>query len=206
MFRSQRQSTRHGTHRSTHRPLGFSCAFLAFALLFPGRAARAQFSPDRATAVEVRREFLTDLDTLQSKFMALAEAFPAEKYAWRPAPGVRSVGEVFMHVASEYYMYTPLAYGAAPSPVVERSKAGLEKFENMSDKPRVLKHLREGFAYAKQVVGALDEEKIAGVHKIFGGDHHILETSFSMTDDLHEHLGQLIAYARMNGVKPPWTK
>ena len=47
---------------------------------------------------------------------------------------------------------------------------------------------------------------ITGTQKVFGGDHTIIETSFIMSGDLHEHLGQLIAYARMNGVTPPWSK
>jgi hypothetical protein len=189
--------------RQTHRLLG---AVVAFALAAPATAAHAQYSPDRATAIEVRKEFLTDLDSLHSKFEALALAFPADKYSWRPAPGVRSVGEVFMHVASEFYFYTPAVFGAAPSPVVEGTKAGFEKFEKISSKPEVLKHLREGFAYGRHAVNALEDEKITGTHKIFGHDHQVIEMSFDMTDDLHEHLGQLIAYARMNGVKPPWSK
>src|SRR5471030_1712731 len=91
----------------------------AAALAFVAPNARAQYSPDRATGLEVRKEFLTNLDSLHSKFTQLAEAFPAEKYSWRPAPGVRSVGEVFMHVASEYYFYTPAMWGATPSPLIE---------------------------------------------------------------------------------------
>jgi hypothetical protein len=187
--------------RSTRNFLG---ALLV--LVSAAQAARAQYSPDRATALEVRKEFLTDLDSLHAKFVALAEAFPADKYAWRPAPGVRSVGEVFMHVASEFYFYTPAVFGATPSPVVEGTKAGFEKFEKMSSKPEVMKHLREGYVYGRGAVATLEESKIVGTHKIFGRDHQLIEMSFDMTDDLHEHLGQLIAYARMNGVKPPWTK
>ena len=79
------------------------------------------------------------------------------------APGVRSVGEVFMHVASEYYFFTPAVFGAVPSPVVEANKAGFEKFEKMSSKPEVLKHLQEGFAYGRQAVATLDEAKIIGL-------------------------------------------
>jgi uncharacterized damage-inducible protein DinB len=189
--------------RPTHRLLG---AALAFALVAPCTAARAQYSPDRATALEMRKEFLTELDSLQSKFLQLADAFPADKYAWRPAPGVRSVGEVFMHVASEYYFWTPAVFGTTPSPVVEGNKAGLEKFEKLSSKPEVLKHLKEGFAYGRQAIASLDETRITGIHKVFSRDTQVIEMSFGMTSDLHEHLGQLIAYARMNGVKPPWSK
>ena len=189
--------------RRTHRIVG---ALVAVAIATPAHAAFAQYAPDRATAVEVRKEFLTDLDSLHSKFVALAEAFPADKYSWRPAPGVRSVGEVFMHVKSEFYYYAPVVFGAPPSPVVEGSKAGFEKFEKMASKPEVLKHLKEGFAYGRQAVAGLDDAKIIGLHKVFGHDRQIIEMTLDMTDDLHEHLGQLIAYARMNGVKPPWTK
>ena len=168
---------------------------------------RAQgVAPNREAAVEVRKQFLADLDTLQSKFVALAQAFPADKYSWRPAPGVRSVGEAFMHVASEFYVYAPLAYGAQRSSLIPRGQDSFRKFESMSTKEDVLKHLQEGFAYAKQQITGVDASQLTGSRKLFGGDHNIIETSFAMTDDLHEHLGQLIAYARMNGVTPPWSK
>jgi uncharacterized damage-inducible protein DinB len=168
--------------------------------------AAAQSVPNRDDALEVRRQFVTDLDTLQKKFLALAEAIPAEKYAWRPAPGVRSIGEAFMHVASEFYVYAPMAYGAARSPVIPRGPEAFKTFESKSTKADVVKHLNEGFAYTKQTVQGVDAAAITGKQKLFGGDRTIIETSFAMTDDLHEHLGQLIAYARMNGVTPPWSK
>jgi uncharacterized damage-inducible protein DinB len=189
-------------YRPLHRLPG---AILALALVVPA-AAHTQYSPDRATALEVRKEFLTDLDSLHSKFLQLAEAFPGDKYAWRPAPGVRSVGEVFMHVASEYYFYTPAVWGATPSPILEAKKESFDKFEKMSSKPEVLKHLKEGFAFGRKAVASLEDEKIVGIHKIFNHDRQAIEMTLDMTDDLHEHLGQLIAYARMNGVKPPWSK
>jgi hypothetical protein len=193
--------------RSTHSFLPrIGAVAIAMALIGSSGTLAAQTVPNRDDAVEVRKQFMSDLDTLQGKFVALAEAFPADKYAWRPAPGVRSVGEVFMHVASEFYVYTPLAYGAPTSPVVGRGQGAMKKFESMSTKPDVLKHLKEGFAYTKTTVGSLDPGSIVGSKKLFGGDHTIVETSFGMVDDLHEHLGQLIAYARMNGVTPPWSK
>jgi len=183
-------------------------ALLVASVVVPtvARPAAAQDVPNREAALEVRKRFLMDLDTLQSKFVALSDAIPADKYAWRPAPGVRSVGEVFMHVASEYYVYAPMSYGAARSPVIPRGPDAFKTFESKSTKADVQKHLKEGFAYTKQQIDGLDPAAITGTKKLFGGDHTIIETSFIMTDDLHEHLGQLIAYARMNGVTPPWSK
>ena len=187
----------------TYRTVVVAAAIIVAA--HPG-ALRAQDGvPNRDAAVEVRKQFLADLDTMQSKFVALAQAFPADKYAWRPAPGVRSVGEAFMHVASEFYVYAPLAYGAQRSPVIPRGQDSFKKFESMSSKDDVLKYLQDGFAYAKQQINGMDASQLTGSRKLFGGDHNIVETSFAMTDDLHEHLGQLIAYARMNGVTPPWS-
>jgi hypothetical protein len=162
--------------------------------------------PNRAAAVEVRKQFMSDLDTLHAKFAALANAFPAEKYSWRPMPGVRSVGEVFMHVASEFYVYSPMAYGAKPSPVIPQERGAMQKFEQMSTRADVLKHLNDSFTYCQSVLSALDPSALTGTRSLFGGSYTIIETSFGMTADLHEHLGQLIAYARMNGIKPPWTK
>ena len=109
-------------HKS-HRRIAGLAVFVGLAGL-AGRVAAQDPAgvPNRDAAVEMRKQYLLDLDTLQTKFLALAEAIPADKYSWRPAPGVRSVGEVFMHVASEYYVYTPLTFGATPSPVVTRSK------------------------------------------------------------------------------------
>ena len=176
------------------------------ALIAGATPAAAQAFPNRETALEIRKRFLMDLDSLQSRFLALANAFPEDKYAWRPGPGVRSVGEAFMHVASEYYVYGPMAYGAARSPVIPRGPDAFKTFESKSTKADAIKHLNEGFAYIKQSIGGLDPAAITGTQKLFGGDRTILETTFAMTDDLHEHLGQLIAYARMNGVVPPWSK
>lgn len=189
-----------------HRRAPFVAIGLTALLLFGAPPLAAQDVPNRESALEVRARYVTDLDTLQSKFLALAEAFPADKYAWRPAPGVRSVGEAFMHVASEYYVFAPMAYGATPSPVVGRGREAFQKFESMSSKDEVIKHLKEGFAYMKQSISGLDAAQITGTKKLFGRDMTIVETSFIMSGDLHEHLGQLIAYARMNGVKPPWSR
>src|SRR5215207_5696804 len=174
------------------RSIRIGACIAAMSLVGAGAAA-GQDVPNRESALEIRKRYVMVLDTLQTKFLALAEAIPAEKYAWRPAPGVRSIGEAFMHVASEFYVYAPMAYGAARSPVIPRGQEAFKTFESKSTKADVMKHLKEGFAYTKQSIGAVDPAAITGTQKLFGGDHTIIETSFSMTDDLHEHLGQLIA-------------
>jgi hypothetical protein len=180
-------------------------AYLALATSAIAPILEAQ-APDRASALEVRKRFVDDLDSLQAKMLQLANAFPENKYAWRPGAGVRSVGEAFMHVASEYYVFTPMAYGATRSPVIPPGPESFKKFEATSTKADVLKNLKDGFAYMRTSLMALPPESITGTQKLFGGERTIIETSTIMTADLHEHLGQLIAYARVNGIKPPWSK
>jgi DinB superfamily len=179
------------------------------ALAATSGSALAQDVPNRADAVEVRKQFVNDLDTLYTKFAALANAFPAEKYSWRPAPGVRSVGEVFMHVASEFYVWSPISFGAKPSPVISgTSDAVMKQFESKSTKTDVIKALKEGFAYTQSSINGLDPNTLVGTRKLYNGQFTgtIIESSYGMSGDLHEHLGQLIAYARMNGITPPWSK
>lgn len=92
---------------SSFRRLTLLAALPALAVLVPQRTD-AQLMKTETTA-GVRRLFVADLDSLQARFLALANAIPDEKYSWRPAPGVRSIGETFLHVASQYYLYTPMA-------------------------------------------------------------------------------------------------
>ena len=179
-------------------------ALAALTLAFAPRPAAAQTAAENAAAL--RTSYLASLEEVQGKFLQLAEAFPADKYAWRPAPGVRSVGEVFMHVASEYYVWSPRSFGATPSPVVTMTPDGFKQFEASATKENVLKHLKEGFAYGKQAVEGVDPSTLTGTRKFFGSDATTADIALGMSGDLHEHLGQLIAYARMNGIKPPWSK
>lgn len=197
---------RHVQRRTRTARLTSLAAVVSVVTLISSPAVSAQQAISVDAAVVVRDRFVTDLDALQRKFLALAKAFPAEVYSWRPAPEVRSVGEVFMHVASEFYVYVPMTYGAAPSPLIEQNREGMQEFEATSTKADVLKHLPESFAYTKQALAGVSPASIAGTPNLFGRDRTIVEASFITIGELHEHLGQLIAYARVNGIRPPWSQ
>jgi hypothetical protein len=176
------------------------------ALVILAAPVSAQTTLNRQDAVEVRTQLIADLDTLNNKLTALANAFPEDKYSWRPGPGVRSVGEVFMHVSYGFYTFMPQVFGGNASTDVPQGKGAYLKFEQMSTKADVLKHLAAGWAYAKGAIASADPSAFAG-GKTFGGHQYsIVDLSFQMTGDVHEHLSQLIAYARTNGIKPPWSK
>ena len=179
---------------------------LTTTMLAAAVSVAAQSPPNRDAAVEFRAQFMKDLDTLQGKVVALANVVPAEKFGWRPAPGVRSFGEVFMHIASEHYVFTPMSFGALRSPVIARAQDAFPKFEANASKDSVLKYLNEGFAYTKAQVMGVSPDSLVGTRKLFGRDYNVMETGLGMIADLHEHLGQLIAYSRVNGIKPPWSK
>ena len=188
------------------RRVALSGALASLVLLGVARPATAQDAAAKDAAVATRKSYLAGVEELQGKFLQLAEAIPAEKYSWRPGPGVRSIGEVFMHVASEYYVWSPRSFGATPSPLIPMTREGFQQFESTATKENVLKHLKEGYAYGRQAVEGVDPATLAATRKFFGRDASTTDVALGMSGDLHEHLGQLIAYARMNGIKPPWSK
>jgi hypothetical protein len=94
-----------------HLLLALAAAFLAGAST---RTASAQEVIDVKAAALVRDGYLADMDSVHSKVLALANAIPADKYSWRPGPGVRSVSEVFMHLAGEWYFYGPMSAPGRP--------------------------------------------------------------------------------------------
>jgi hypothetical protein len=187
---------------STLQRTARTAAFVALTLASLSGLAAAQ---DTASA-EARTAYLGQLEEMHEKFVQLAEAFPADKYAWRPAAGVRSVGEVFMHVATEYYLMPPMAFSAAPSPTLPPGRESYGKLEKDATKEHVLQALKEGHAYTTQALQGIDADSLGGTRNLFGHEFTGTQRWFLMAGDLHEHLGQLIAYARMNGVKPPWSK
>ena len=167
-------------------------------------ALRAQDVFDAKAAAHIRDKYVTDLDSLHSKFMALAEAIPADMYAWRPTHGVRSISEVFMHVASEWLFYDPRSVGGNPPADFGVPKDAMAKLETITAKADVIAQLNKAWTYGRaQVVGA-DPATLTGKIKPWGLT--IDEAAIAFPADLHEHLGQLIAYARAIGVKPPWSK
>jgi hypothetical protein len=177
------------------------CASVALAAL-PSVAGAGQDAAAKESAAAVKAAFIADIDAMRTKFVGLAEAFPQDKYTWRPMDGVRSVSEVLMLIASEGYGFAPTAFGGKPAMSREESGA----LSKVTDKAQVISHLNKGFAYAKQTLEAIDPATLAGQRNVFGKERTAPEIVLLVAGDMHEHLGQLIAYARMNHIVPPWSK
>lgn len=192
----------------SRRPRWFSVtAPLAVALVAVTVSARATLAQDAlspASAAHVRDTYLNDLDTLHAKVMALANAIPADKYSWRPTAGVRSVSEVFMHIASEWSFYTPRSVGGKEPADFGPPKEKLAALEKITSKHDVIGELNKAWTYGRAQIASVDASRLTGKYKPWGIP--LDQATLAMTGDLHEHLGQLIAYARSIGVTPPWSK
>lgn len=136
----------------------------------------------------------------QDQVIQLAEAFSEELYDWRPAEGVNSVGEALLHVASGNY-YLASKMGFAPPEDVDMMKLG-----EIKGKENIIATLKKSNAFVLEKIvlvdnASLNEEVDFGFAKMnkLGGLLAIMEHN-------GEHKGQLIAYARSNGVVPPWSK
>jgi len=170
---------------------------------------RAQDNADRKAAAVAavaptsgfRAEFLEEIAYYEQRYMRLAEAMPAEKYAWRPAEGVRSVGEVFTHITAANYGIAR-ALGTAP-PAGFDVKAILAL---STDKPKLLQTMKDSFAHFRGAIMALNEADADKPQKMFNRSTTLRGSFIAITGHFGEHLGQSIAYARVNGVVPPWTE
>ncbi len=176
----------------------------AMALCVSAAPARAQEAISKEAAAVLKSSFIADLDVLKGKFVGLAEAFPQDKYSWRPMDGVRSVSEVLMLAAMEGYSFIPNGFGGKPAALGTPDEVA--KLRNLSDKAQVIDHLNKGFAYAKAQLEAADPATLTGKRRMMGRELSVAEVVIFIGGDLHEHLGQLIAYARTNRVVPPWSK
>jgi hypothetical protein len=164
--------------------------------------ARAQDVMTKESAAVVKAAYLADLEAMRVKFVGLAQAFPQDKYTWRPMEGVRSPAEVLMLIATEGYGFAPTALGGKAAMAREE----IAKLRTITDKAQVIDHLNKGFAYAKKEIEAIDPATLTGKRKAGNSERTAAESVLAVTGDMHEHLGQMIAYARTNRIVPPWSQ
>lgn len=148
-----------------------------------------------------RSEVLAEVMIQEDKFTRLAEAIPADKFAWRPTPDVRSFAEVFLHVSAANYNLYKLV--GTPPPTGLDIK-GLEK--STSEKEKVIATLKDSFAHAKTAIKAMPDADLEKSLDWFGGKNTERGILLFIVRHAAEHLGQSIAYARFAGIVPPWTE
>lgn len=152
-------------------------------------------------------EFVGQVVFVQGRLVDLANAVPQENYTWRPAEGVRSVSEVYLHAAFANYICVTVSGGTVPKEVgfeMDFSKANAWDTQTI-DKTEILEKLNESFAILKDRISVLTEEDLNREVEVFGMKMSTRNFIITMIGHAHEHLGQSVAYARINGVTPPWS-
>jgi uncharacterized damage-inducible protein DinB len=170
-------------------------------------AATAAAKP--AAAPSITSDLMGDIAQAERKIMALAKAIPADKWDWRPAPGTRSIGEVLKHVAADNYLL-PAAVGSAPDAATgikgDDYKTAEAYEKRTMDHATTIAELEKSFAHLRGTLQGTTEARLAESIPLFGRQVTVQRTWILTATHLHEHLGQLIAYARSNGVVPPWSQ
>jgi uncharacterized damage-inducible protein DinB len=167
----------------------FALCALAVALMVP--LARAQSQPGKWQAA-----FAKDAGRLSDKFTGLARVMSG-KYDWKPGQGVRSVGDVFNLIVEENGLLAGVLSGtpntdAQPAPI--------------TDSEKLQEALKATYANLQKAIAGLQDNDLQTPVKLFGRDMTKQAALLLILQDQHEHLGQSIAYARSNGVVPPWSK
>jgi len=135
------------------------------------------------------------------QLVALAEAIPAEKFSWRPGPGVRSTSEVFMHIAlTNFYLLSV----TGPKMPADMDSPSLEK--TVTDKAKVIDWLKRSLDAVKTARAGLKPADLQRKVKIVGHDVTVDGMYLRIIIHANEHMGQLVAYARVNGIVPPWSE
>jgi uncharacterized damage-inducible protein DinB len=176
---------------------------LALALAAFATAASSLSAPAPAQAQADASGFLADtasnLSEVEKQLVLLGEAVPVEKWSWRPAEGVRSYVEVTLHVASGNYFLGKILGTSAPEGV-----GNLEK--STTDKAKAIETMKASYVHVNKVIAALSTADLNTQIDFFGKKATKREIVLGVISHSHEHLGQSIAYARMNGIVPPWSK
>ena len=137
---------------------------------------------------------------VSQQLIALAEATPAEKFAWRPAAGVRSTSEVYMHIVTANFRLLSFTGPKLPADF----KADLEK--SVTSKAEVIAWLKRSLEAVKEARAGLKPGDLDRKVHVFDRDATVDGMYLRIIIHDNEHMGQLIAYARMTGVVPPWSK
>jgi len=167
---------------------GLFCAFTAGAA-------------DSAFEAAFRTSLLKSFDEASGKILALANAIPESSYSWRPMDGVSSVRDVLAHV-TETNLSLAARLGGKPPAGLDQTAVG----EALKTKAGILAVTKQGIDYVHEVLAAVPAADLLPEVNVFGSKAPKLRVALLPVDHAHEHLGQLIAYARMNRIVPPWSK
>jgi uncharacterized damage-inducible protein DinB len=180
---------------------GIYCFLIPF-FLVPGGILQAQSLAAPSAAVPpagIRAELIGQVEDAGKKLVDLAQAEPADKFGWRPSEGVRSISEVYMHVAAANYLI-PKSIGVDPP-----AGASLDMEKKITEKTQVIQNLQQSIEHLRKLISNTSDAYLDKPAEFFGEKTTVRNILLILATHMHEHLGQSIAYARTIGVTPPWS-
>ncbi len=176
-------------------------AALAPATLSAQQHTEAHPGQHHSTAIAVRDELMGQFHMSMRKFIALAEAMPADRFTFKPQQDAMVFGHVLAHVAHYNFNYPQSAMRiAAPAGLK------LDTLENLRDKAQIVALLKQSADHVRATVTKMDGDALDKSTKLYGRDIPTWAVLVQLVAHMNEHLGQSIAYARSNGVVPPWSQ
>jgi uncharacterized damage-inducible protein DinB len=165
-------------------------------------------------------EYLHEFDQTSEHVIQLAGAIPADKFGWRPAPGVRSISEVYVHIATANFLllgltgiklpaeyYPDIKPSADGKPDLQAIFARTKQLEQtVTDKEQVIRMLKQSFDAVRAQLTAATPVELDKPEVFFNEKTTLRGIYLRLLAHLNEHYGQSIAYARVNGVVPPWSQ
>jgi uncharacterized damage-inducible protein DinB len=172
-------------------------------LVFDVELLKAEAAPEVPAAAA---DVLFSLSSVESEVMQLAKAVPEEKYGWRPGPAVRTFQQVFLHIAYANHLILSIADGSDEAEVKKIIEDNDKGEQQPISKQKTLAALTESFAAAHQYLDSVPARALTRDADFFGQKTTRRGILIFLDTHMGEHLGQAIAYARMNGIVPPWSK
>ena len=171
--------------------------FLAALLFVAINSVSKANPPDQPVFVQ---EYIGQMNFIEGRLLDLEGAMPQELMGWEPADLVRNTAQVFLHVAEANHMLVGFMKGEE----MKGEPGAMEK--SSTDKDEIAKMLKDSFAAVKEAAANPSEDDLNKVVQTpFGMEMSMRNFMISLLNHGHEHLGQAIAYARMNGITPPWS-
>jgi len=170
----------------------------------PAAPAAAAAAGDKAGALQA--DLLGVMADVEKKILSLEEAVPQNKYEWRPAPGVRSVAEAYLHIAFANYNLVRMATGKTPPAEAGLTQDRAKWDTQTTDKAKIKAILEKSFTFAHDGIHGLSDADLDRKVDFFGHPMTARAVLLVLVGHDNEHLGQSIAYARANKIVPPWSE
>ena len=161
---------------------------LTASLALPGVAA-AQATDPMTANVKVQFNVVKDF------IVRSAQKVPEALYSFRATPEVRTMGELYGHIADAFFGMCSSAAGDKPP------RSGIEK--SAKTKAELVKALQDGAAYCESVMAGMNDKKGSETVQFYFGPTPRLSVLYFNVAHGYEHYGNLVTYMRLKGIVPP---